>query len=313
MKTFLVILWVAVAFSCGPIKPSQAAENVIIRDGSTVAIKLDCMAVDFNELNALIPDGRTTFLQLLTLLVNNIRQLSPQEQALCFGTGEIAYTLIPQNTLAIHGFDSEETERINRLAINAIDGDPNTFWHTEWTSGNGPHHPHHIDIDLGALVNIGKMTYLPRTGNNGRVKDYEVFLSQDGTNWGSPVASGQFPDDEAEHEVTFQITSARYVRLKASSAHDGLRYTSVNELNFYTATQTGPAIVEKAWRVHDNGQPTRPAYVTDATMSVLIKHETARAQIGELCAEFVKQVGTTRLEYRRLLRDPTLIAICEYK
>src|SRR5262249_42879134 len=49
-------------------------------------------------------------------------------------------------------------------ATNAFDGDPNTFWHTEWVH-NLPPHPHDIRIDLGAVYNIVGFRHLPRQDN----------------------------------------------------------------------------------------------------------------------------------------------------
>jgi hypothetical protein len=43
--------------------------------------------------------------------------------------------------------DSEDTAHGN-VAAHAIDGDPDTFWHTRWTPRNDPM-PHHLVIDLG--------------------------------------------------------------------------------------------------------------------------------------------------------------------
>lgn len=74
--------------------------------------------------------------------------------------------------------DSEERERENDCAENALDGDPNTFWHTEWRSA-APGHPHHFVLDLGKPCTISGFQYLPRQGQGGvggRIKDYRVYV-----------------------------------------------------------------------------------------------------------------------------------------
>lgn len=74
--------------------------------------------------------------------------------------------------------DSEEHERENSSAENAIDGDPKTFWHTQWRSA-APGHPHHLIIDLGSSRAIGGFGYLARPGSGGeggRIKDYRVYV-----------------------------------------------------------------------------------------------------------------------------------------
>jgi len=44
----------------------------------------------------------------------------------------ITYELIPQNEMSIIYVDSEETIKEDGRGVNAIDGNPNTYWHTEW-------------------------------------------------------------------------------------------------------------------------------------------------------------------------------------
>src|SRR5947209_5075107 len=58
----------------------------------------------------------------------------------------------------------------------ALDGDPATFWHTEYT-GAMPGYPHELVIDLGKVRTVGGLLYVPRNDGspNGRVKDYEVY------------------------------------------------------------------------------------------------------------------------------------------
>ena len=56
-------------------------------------------------------------------------------------------------------------------------------------------------------------------------------MSADRNNWGSPVASGTFPNSTAEQTVAIPTTSGRYVRLRALGEVNGERFTSVAELN----------------------------------------------------------------------------------
>ena len=73
--------------------------------------------------------------------------------------------------------DSEEHEREDGSAENAIDGQPATYWHTQWSTGS-PNHPHHLVLDLGKSQSIAGFRYLPRPGDGmigGRIKDYRVY------------------------------------------------------------------------------------------------------------------------------------------
>lgn len=77
--------------------------------------------------------------------------------------------------------DSEELERENNSAENAIDGKSDTFWHTQWRSA-APGHPHHLVLDLAKTTLVAGFRYLPRPGEGGvggRIKDYRVYVGDD--------------------------------------------------------------------------------------------------------------------------------------
>ena len=77
--------------------------------------------------------------------------------------------------------DSEETAGEDGKGANATDGDPATFWHTQWQDSS-PSHPHEIIIELTPPSAIKGFTYLPRQDDNvnGTIKDYEFYVSTDG-------------------------------------------------------------------------------------------------------------------------------------
>ncbi len=121
----------------------------------------------------------------------------------------------------IHSVDSEEPLR-KRFATNAIDGDPRTFWHTQWVNSQ-PVQPHSIAIDLGEAIEITGFTYFPRQDSSigGVIDTYEVYVSNDGIDWGKPVAKGGF--DNIENNPVQQIVKlkktvpGRYVKLVSIS------------------------------------------------------------------------------------------------
>ncbi len=110
----------------------------------------------------------------------------------------------------------------------AMDGDPATMWHTDWQFEN-PAHPHELRIDLTESFTIGGFAYLPRPdAGNGTVARYELFVSDDGEDWGRPVAAGTFPEGEGEKVIPFtEAATGRYVKLRALSEVAGRRWTSV--------------------------------------------------------------------------------------
>ncbi|MCM1483929.1 MAG: discoidin domain-containing protein [Muribaculaceae bacterium] len=116
-------------------------------------------------------------------------------------------------------------------AIAAIDGDPSTFWHTMY-SVTVAQYPHWIDLDTREVKNITGVTYTPRTGGtNGDFKDYEVYVSMDGKEWGAPVAKGIFENTKGKKKIIFdKPVKGRYVRLRALSSQNGQDYGAASEI-----------------------------------------------------------------------------------
>jgi hypothetical protein len=112
----------------------------------------------------------------------------------------------------------------------AIDGDPATFWHTEWEPMAPP--PHELILDLKKLVRLRGLTYLPRQDmSNGRIAQYDVSLSFNGWEWGQ-VAEGTWPNDATLKTVLFdRPRDARFLKLVAHSEVRGRPFAAVAELD----------------------------------------------------------------------------------
>ena len=77
--------------------------------------------------------------------------------------------------------DSEEREREDGTAENAIDGQVANFWHTQWGSAS-PGYPHRLILDLGQPRVLSGFEYVPRQGTGavgGRIKDYRIYVADD--------------------------------------------------------------------------------------------------------------------------------------
>lgn len=122
---------------------------------------------------------------------------------------------------------------------NAIDDNPETIWHTQY-SPETPKHPHAIVIDLGESLTLKGFTYTPRrNGPNGTVVKYEVHVSDDGADWGtSPAASGEFANiknNPVEQRVMFTSPrAARYLLFVALSEVNGQPWASAAEVGVIT-------------------------------------------------------------------------------
>ena len=73
--------------------------------------------------------------------------------------------------------DSEETTASNSSADKVFDVQESTFWQSQ-SVGAKPSHPHQIVIDLGEVVSVKGLRYLPRSDKKtaGMVKAYNIYL-----------------------------------------------------------------------------------------------------------------------------------------
>jgi hypothetical protein len=112
----------------------------------------------------------------------------------------------------------------------AIDGDSSTIWHTNWEPMAQP--PHYLILDLKKRVRVAGLTYLPRQDmTNGRIAKYEIYVSTDGQTWGSPVASGTWPNDAAMKTIRLDRPhDAQLIKLVALTEVNNQPFASVAEL-----------------------------------------------------------------------------------
>ncbi|MFE7117402.1 discoidin domain-containing protein [Streptomyces sp. NPDC057654] len=105
----------------------------------------------------------------------------------------------------------------------AADGDYRTYWDSAKTL------PVSLDFDLGADRTVRYLALNQRedsvsyarsaTEQSARIKDYRVYASEDGKNWGSPVKTGALPSHRAVAFIDLPATTARHIRLEVRSTH----------------------------------------------------------------------------------------------
>lgn len=127
--------------------------------------------------------------------------------------------------------DSEETAGEDGHGANAVDGDPNTIWHTQWQDDSPPC-PHEIIIELVPAATIKGFTYLPRQDEevNGTINEYEFYVSDDGKDFGAPIKKGTFDGTKNKQTVTFPPVLCHFFKLKALSEINGAAWTSAAEI-----------------------------------------------------------------------------------
>jgi beta-galactosidase len=118
---------------------------------------------------------------------------------------------------------------------NAIDNDPSTFWHTRYSPDVA--HPHELVIDFGEQLNVSEVVYQARQDiDHGRIKNYEIFLSNDKSNWGQPALKGQFRNDTDRQTVKLPSpVAARYLKIMALDEVNRNNWTTIAELSIIPA------------------------------------------------------------------------------
>ena len=86
---------------------------------------------------------------------------------------------LDQSNWTIAWVDSEESNREDGGALNAINGQNSDYWHTAYSGpGAGSAHPHRLVIDLGHEVEVAGLRYVPRQGKDdvtGRIRRYRTY------------------------------------------------------------------------------------------------------------------------------------------
>ncbi len=157
-------------------------------------------------------------------------RFSATKKGECPFVGELPIASQPKR-LAMKVVSASSFERGEGEPANAVDGDPGTFWHTRW-SGPEPKHPHWLILDLSKPTKLAALNYTARQDSeNGRVRDYEIYLSDDGQIWGDPVAKGRFRGGEEPQTVKLPSPrTAQFVKFVAVSEVQGRAWATVAEL-----------------------------------------------------------------------------------
>ena len=109
-----------------------------------------------------------------------------------------------------------DSEAADYPATNAIDGDPATFWHTEWQDA-APGYPHEISLELAKPAKLAGVRLLPRQDiTNGWVKEIEIQVSADGKTW-QPAIKASLGNDKKWKQVDFPAAEAKAIRIRCLS------------------------------------------------------------------------------------------------
>ncbi|WP_075344041.1 discoidin domain-containing protein [Tenacibaculum agarivorans] len=133
------------------------------------------------------------------------------------------------NGCVVYDTNSEETTNADHAKEKAADGNPNTYWHSNWYDDNTSH-PHFIAIDLGEEKELVGFSYQGRqSGTTGMVKEYILF-GWNGSNW-EQLSAGELQKSTLKQSADFKQFKTRYLYFRALSEVDGKRWASVAEFS----------------------------------------------------------------------------------
>ena len=131
------------------------------------------------------------------------------------------YLYVPYTETSIESVGGEE-----KTAKNIIDNDLKTKW-LLWKEL-----PQEIVIKIDKEYAVSGLEYYTRTDGNkyGQVKDYEIFISEDGDNWGSAVVTSSWTRDSKAQRKLFNPVKGRYLKLRALSTFGNHKAVSMREM-----------------------------------------------------------------------------------
>jgi hypothetical protein len=112
------------------------------------------------------------------------------------------------------------------VPANTLDGNASTRWSTGLAQANGQW----IRLDMATAQTFNKIVLDAGTSTGDYPRGYQVFVSNDGTNWGSAVATGN--GTSAVTTITFATQTARYLRVVQTGTASS--WWSIHEYNVYS-------------------------------------------------------------------------------
>lgn len=138
--------------------------------------------------------------------------------------------LLPNGEWKLVRASSENTGN-RKFARHAIDGDPETLWHSRFApEAAAP--PHELVIDLGSERTVRGIVYLGRQdgGWNGAVKEADVTLASTPEDFGEPMGKATLKKSKEPQIVAFPPVKGRYLRFRAHSEHGSGSFASAAEI-----------------------------------------------------------------------------------
>lgn len=123
---------------------------------------------------------------------------------------------------------------VNGRAATLLDGNLDTFWHSQWSNSAKPPMPHRLDFDMKESKTITSIE-LARRKSNKDTKKVVFYISEDNTNW-TEAGSLSYPNDANPNSKVVMYPNTikgRYLRLMVTESNNGVN-ASLSELKLTT-------------------------------------------------------------------------------
>lgn len=140
--------------------------------------------------------------------------------------------LLDRTGWTIAGVSSEETsgEGETGRAVDVLDGDDATYWHSCWTCSPAAEYPHELVIDMQSEQSVDGVAFIQRTTLSRAVKDIEILVSSDNNSFES-IGDFVLPNNTDQQNIQFLESKVfRYLKVVSKSAHDGQQFAAMAEI-----------------------------------------------------------------------------------
>ena len=167
---------------------------------------------------------------------------------------------VAQDSMTASACSAAGTAGVEGPVTFAIDGNDNTYWHSNYGNDLEITDEHHwFKVVLDQPQEICKLTCLPRqVGVNGRITEYSIEVTKEDNSKETVVSHGEWASDASKKTAVFEPVTAKEVKIQIHAAigdNTGV-HASIAELNLhkvfqYTADELKTALA--AYENYDSG------------------------------------------------------------
>ena len=114
------------------------------------------------------------------------------------------------------------------------DGSVGTFWHNQYRPTRAIP-PHYVVFENTEMKPLDGLVYRARSAELRRIKDYTVYVSDDGENWGAPLVSGKLDTTGSQKQrILFPApNNKKFIKFEVGDAIGGKGNVAIGELDVF--------------------------------------------------------------------------------